>query len=190
MSPFRQRPLRPLLAALGLAVVLGGCDFSDDDDDVIVGSDIVLVRFSFDGDQYQLSADGLIASFESDEIEDASERRDVQDALAGAAGGPLRPLLAALGLAVVLGGCDFSDDDDDVIVGSDIVLVRFSFDGDQYQLSADGLIASFESDEIEDASERRDVQDALAGAADGALVLLYVDGGLVFDGGEGTWAAR
>src|SRR5690606_42019723 len=89
MSPFRQRPLRPLLAALGLAVVLGGCDFSDDDDDVIVGSDIVLVRFSFDGDQYQLSADGLIASFESDEIEDASERRDVQDALAGAAGGAL-----------------------------------------------------------------------------------------------------
>src|SRR5690606_36772564 len=102
---------------------------------------------------------------------------------------PLRPLLAALGLAVVLGGCDFSDDDDDVIVGPDVVLVRFSFDGDQYQLSADGLIASFESDAIEDASERRDVQDAVAGAADGALVLLYVDGGLVFDGGEGTWAA-
>jgi hypothetical protein len=106
---------------------------------------------------------------------------------------PRRPRLAALALAALLplAACDFSDDDDGPIVGdSDIVYVDFSFDGDEYRVSEDGLIASFESDEIDDADEREAVQDALAGANDGALVLLYVDGELVFGaGGAGTWTA-
>ena len=105
----------------------------------------------------------------------------------------MRRSLTALALVALLSlaACDLTDDDDGpIIVDSDIVYVDFSFDGDEYRLSEDGLIASFESDDIDDRDERDAIAAALSGAADGALVLLYVDGSLLFgDGGDGTWAA-
>jgi hypothetical protein len=105
---------------------------------------------------------------------------------------PLRRLLGALALAALLplAACDLTDDDGPIVGDSDIVFVDFSFDADDYVLSDDGLIASFVSSDIDDDDEREAIEDALAGAADGALVLLYVDGSLLFgSGAEGTWAA-
>lgn len=94
--------------------------------------------------------------------------------------------LAVLGLV----GCDYNDDgDDNFLDDSDAVYVDFSFDRDNYQLSENGLIASFESSDIESSAERNAVEDALLGANDGALVLLYADGELVFENGAGTWTA-
>lgn len=99
-------------------------------------------------------------------------------------------LLAVLGSVVALGGCDFGDDDDFIPdTGSEAVYVDFSFDGDEYIPSEDGRIASFESSQISDADERDAVEDALAGADEGAIVLLYADGSLLFENGEGTWTA-
>jgi len=101
----------------------------------------------------------------------------------------LRPLTVAVVLAA-LAGCDFSDDDGPIIGDSDVVYVDFSFDDDDYVLNGDGLIASFESDNLSDSGERRAIEDALAGAMEGALVLLYADGSLLYGAsGEGTWAA-
>ncbi len=100
---------------------------------------------------------------------------------------PLRTsalVLAALALAP---GCDTYDDnneDDDRIN-----VVTFSFDGDDATISDDGRIASFDTDDIASANDQTAVEDALDEADLGGVVLLYADGGLVFDGGEGTWTA-
>jgi hypothetical protein len=100
----------------------------------------------------------------------------------------LLPLLAAA--LVTSAGCDFSEDDDPIFVDSDIVYVDFSLDSDDYVLNSEGLVATFESSDIDDDDEREAVEDALAGADEGALVLLYVEGSLLFgDGAEDTWAA-
>jgi hypothetical protein len=105
---------------------------------------------------------------------------------------PSRAFLLALGLgALALGGCDLYDDDDGGFddPGLEAVYVDFALDRDDYFLSEDGLVASFESSDINDSDEREAVEDALLGADEGAIVLLYVDGSLLFENGGGTWTA-
>lgn len=104
---------------------------------------------------------------------------------------PLRLVLAAfLALPLILtSGCDIYEDDEDELDDDDIAVVEFSFDGDDASISEDDRIASFDTDDVTSSSDRAAVEDALDGADEGAVVLLYADGGLLFEGGEGTWTA-
>ena len=85
-------------------------------------------------------------------------------------------LLAAL--LPTLAACDsYYDDDDDVFVR----VVDFELDTDGYDLSGDGLTASFDTDDIQGNADQDEVEDALRLAGDGALVLLYADNELILD---------
>ena len=84
-------------------------------------------------------------------------------------------LLAALGLAVSLGACDTYYEDE----RGDVVVVDFTIDGDRYTASDDGLVASFNTDDVESAEDRDGLRIALREAGDGALVAAYVDTELV-----------
>lgn len=86
-------------------------------------------------------------------------------------------LLASLALVVSVGACDsYYDDDDD---RGDVVVVDFTIDGDGYEVSDDGLVASYDTDDIESASDRDGIAFALREAGDGALVAAYIDSELV-----------
>ena len=88
--------------------------------------------------------------------------------------------LLALAFSFSLAACDVTEvyevyeDDDEVRV------VDFSFDRDDYDLSDDGRVASFESDDVR-SSDREAIEAALATAGDGALVMLYADNALILD---------
>jgi hypothetical protein len=98
---------------------------------------------------------------------------------------PSRPLplrAAALGLAAVLAfaGCDFSDDDDDpIFTGNDVIVETFHVDGEDFDVSADDVIGSYQ----------RDVDDLTEDVADGGAVLLYAGDEILFGSPQGTWTA-
>ncbi|HEX8386128.1 MAG TPA: hypothetical protein VF576_08090 [Rubricoccaceae bacterium] len=96
---------------------------------------------------------------------------------------PTRPLLLAA-LAVSFSACDsynngyddgYYDGIDDAPTGGATV-VDFTLDRDDYEISDDTQVASFESDRIGEASDLADLRSALASAGEngGALVAAYV----------------
>ena len=102
------------------------------------------------------------------------------------------PSLLSLGLvaALALGAsaCDSYDDDDDG-PGYGVAVVDFDLDGDDFELSADGQVASFASDDIASDRARDDVREVLRNAGSGALVMLYADNSLILEGTEGSYTA-
>jgi hypothetical protein len=78
--------------------------------------------------------------------------------------------------AVTLSACDTYYDEP-----VDVYVADFSLDGDAYALSADGRVASYESDDINSSTERDAVRRALRSAGDGAVVMAYIDSELVLD---------
>ena len=104
----------------------------------------------------------------------------------------LRPALAALALSLVVTACDtdggyYTDERGDVRV------VDFRLDALNYDVSADNLTASFETDDVDSGEARDQIELSLRDASTaGALVMLYIDSELVNiqPGAEfGTWAA-
>ena len=91
-------------------------------------------------------------------------------------------------LALGVSACDTYDDDDD---GGPygVTVVDFSLDGDDFELSDDGQVASFVSDDIASDRARDDVRLALRNAGSGALVVLYADNSLILAGTEGSYTA-
>ncbi|WP_420455025.1 hypothetical protein [Rubrivirga sp.] len=110
---------------------------------------------------------------------------------------PLRSLLSAalaLGAVLTFGACDTTEyyEDDDTSLR--VFVADFSFDPDEYdppRADEDRVTASFDARDAR--VTRGNLDDALATAGDGALVMLYIDLELVsaFDGAEGntTWSA-
>ena len=100
-------------------------------------------------------------------------------------------LVAALGLTLT--ACDTYDyDDDDGGRAYGVTVVDFDIDGDDFSLSDDGQVASFETGDISSAEARDDVRRALtdAGAGGGgALVMLYADNSLILEGTDGSYTA-
>ena len=88
-------------------------------------------------------------------------------------------LLASLVLVVTTGACDSNDDYD--YYRGDVVVVDFTIDGDGYEVSDDGFVASYDTDDVELASDRDGLRDALREAGDGALVVAYIDSEVVLD---------
>ena len=91
----------------------------------------------------------------------------------------LRPLLAALGLAVVLGGCDYGDNDDIVVIGNDVIVRTFTVTGRQYEVGSDGAVGSYQ----------RDVPELTAEVAEDGAVLLYAGDEILFGTPQGSWTA-
>ena len=91
-----------------------------------------------------------------------------------------RSLLLPLSLSLFLGvaGCDAGDHDHDVI-GNDVVVVNFSFDGSDLDVNTDATVGSYQ----------RSVSAITDDIFDEGAVLLYADGELILDGGAGTWTA-
>lgn len=93
----------------------------------------------------------------------------------------LRSVLAVTALAGILAfstGCDTYQDV--VVIGNDIIVRNFSFDGGDLDVSDDGTIGSY----------HREVSELNSDIADDGAVLLYADGELLFGtGGSGTWTA-
>ncbi|MEM6325748.1 MAG: hypothetical protein AAF791_01385 [Bacteroidota bacterium] len=86
--------------------------------------------------------------------------------------------LLALAAILPLAACDtYYDDDDDTFVR----VIDFELDVDGYDVSGDGLTASYDLDDIQSRADQDDVADALRLAGDGALVLLYADNQLILD---------
>lgn len=97
-------------------------------------------------------------------------------------------LVATLGLSLT--ACDdYRDDDDDGGRAYGVTVVDFGLDGDDFSISDDGQVASFESDDIVSEGSRNDVRRALADAGSGALVMLYADNSLILEGTEGSYTA-
>jgi hypothetical protein len=91
---------------------------------------------------------------------------------------PLRA--AALGLAAfAIAGCDFSEDDDPIFTGNDVIVETFSVDGDEFDVSADDIVGSYQ----------RNVDDLTEDVADGGAVLLYAGDEILFGEPQGTWTA-
>lgn len=84
----------------------------------------------------------------------------------------LRTLALLTATVASLAACDVytEDPDDDLRVR----VVDFEFDRDDYSVSTDGTIASFESDDIASGSQRDALQAALRTAGDGAVVVAYI----------------
>lgn len=104
---------------------------------------------------------------------------------------PARALVAGLALVLAVSACDtYYDDgyDDGYNDGQTerprVRVVDFSLDGDDYRVSDDGFVASFESDDIRSQSQRNALQTALRTAGDGAVVVAYIDTDLVIDSGN------
>lgn len=101
---------------------------------------------------------------------------------------PLRlSLLAAL--VLTLGACDTNDTftDDGSL---DVFVTDLTFDAQTYDLGGDDRTATFYSGNAQTSGDA--LEDALATAGDGDLVMLYIDVELVsfVDGADnGTWAA-
>ncbi len=93
----------------------------------------------------------------------------------------LRSVYAVAALSGTLlfsAGCD--NYQDVVVIGNDIFVVNFSFDGGDLDVSDDGTIGSY----------HRSVSELNSDVADDGAVLLYGDGELLFgSGGSGTWTA-
>ena len=86
--------------------------------------------------------------------------------------------LLALALALSLTACDITEVYED---NTEVRVVDFEFDGDDYTLSDDGLVASFESDDVRSGNDRDAIESALRTAGDGALVMLYAENSLILD---------
>lgn len=86
-------------------------------------------------------------------------------------------LLASLALLLSVSACDTYYEDD----RGDVIVVDFTLDGDGYEVSDDGLVASFDTDDVELSSDRDGLRLALREAGDGALVAAYIDTELVLD---------
>ena len=103
-----------------------------------------------------------------------------------------RPALAALALSFVVAACDTDGDYYEESRG-EVRVVDFRLDALDYDVSADNLTASFESDDVDSGETRDQIERSLADASTaGALVMLYIDSELVNiqPGAEfGTWAA-
>lgn len=93
----------------------------------------------------------------------------------------LRSVFAATVFAVILvfsAGCDSYQDV--IVIGNDIIVRNFSFDGGDLDVSDDGTIGSY----------HREVLELNSDVADDGAVLLYADGELLFgSGASGTWTA-
>ena len=82
------------------------------------------------------------------------------------------------GILVLSAGCD--NYQDIVVIGNDIIVRNFSFDGSDLDVSDDGTISTY----------HREVSELNSDVADDGAVLLYADGALFFgSGGAGTWTA-
>lgn len=89
-------------------------------------------------------------------------------------------LLVGLVLAglVVTAGCDYSDSDDIVVIGNDIIVRTFDVRSSELDINADASIASYQ----------RDVPELTPDVVDDGAVLLYVDNSLFLgSGASGTW---
>jgi len=100
---------------------------------------------------------------------------------------PMRTFLTLALLALVLPACDgynlgYDDGyDDGQNDRPQVRVVDFEFDRDGYQLSTDQRTASFESDDITSNTARTALQNALATAGDGAVVMAYVESSFLID---------
>ncbi len=100
---------------------------------------------------------------------------------------PMRTFLTLALLALALPACDgynlgYDDGyDDGQNDRPQVRVVDFEFDRNGYQLSNDERTATFESDDITSNSARTALQDALATAGDGAVVVAYVESSLIFN---------
>lgn len=93
----------------------------------------------------------------------------------------LQILLVGLTLAglIITAGCDYSDNDDIVVVGNDIIVRTFDVRAGELDLNSDASIASYQ----------RDVPELTPDVVDDGAVLLYVDNSLFLgSGASGTWA--
>ncbi|WP_412070158.1 hypothetical protein [Rubrivirga sp. IMCC43871] len=88
---------------------------------------------------------------------------------------PLRLSLLALAAVVLLGACDSDPYYEDTSLR--VFVTDFHFDADDYDVSSDFFTATFDAREA--IVDRGDLDDALATAGDGALVMLYIDFELV-----------
>lgn len=99
----------------------------------------------------------------------------------------LLTLLLLVGAGLSVSACDTYDNgyDDGYTDGQSerprVRVVDFELDGDDYAVSTDGFVASFESDDIRSQSERTALEAALRTAGDGAIVVAYIDTELVID---------
>ncbi len=101
---------------------------------------------------------------------------------------PLRLSLLALAAVVLFGACDSDPYYEDTTLR--VFVSDFSFDADDYVVSDDSKTATFDARDA--FVNRGDLDDALATAGDGALVMLYIDVELVSDvdgADNGTYAA-
>ena len=91
--------------------------------------------------------------------------------------------LIALVALLPLSACDthYGDHDHDYDDGAFVRVIDFELDVDDYEVSEDGLVASYDTDDIQSNSDQDDVEDALRLAGDGALVLLYADNGFLLN---------
>lgn len=85
----------------------------------------------------------------------------------------MRPFLTLALLAVAFAACDTIEDDDEVRV------VDFTIDRDDYTVSDDRYILSYEGDDISSGTARAALRDALREAGDGALVIAYIESGIL-----------
>jgi hypothetical protein len=93
---------------------------------------------------------------------------------------PRRPLLAVLGLVAVLtaGGCDYNNDI--VVIGNDIIVRTFTVDGEDFVVSEDGRVGSYQ----------RDVPELTSDVTDSGAVLLYAGDEILFGGpNQNIWTA-
>ncbi|MDX1419404.1 MAG: hypothetical protein R3181_05505 [Rubricoccaceae bacterium] len=91
----------------------------------------------------------------------------------------LRPFSVLLLAVIALGGCDFSDNDDVVVIGNDIIVRTFTVDGDEFDVSSDGILGSYQ----------REVDALTEEVADDGAVLLYAGDEILFGSPQGTWTA-
>ncbi len=98
----------------------------------------------------------------------------------------LLSLVALAALVVSASGCDSTED-----TALNVFVVDFNFDNQDYRVSQDGRIASFDAQDAQ--VTRGDLDRALRTAGDGALVMLYINVEQVqdVDGADGnvTWSA-
>ena len=92
---------------------------------------------------------------------------------------PLRSLTTALLAAVAvfgLGACDTTDD-----TALDVFVVDFDLDTTDPAISDDGFVGSYTIDDVISGDDAADLADVLIDAGDGALVVAYIQSGVVFD---------
>ena len=101
---------------------------------------------------------------------------------------PLHALALVATLGLSLTACDtYEDDDDDGGRAYGVTVVDFTINGDDFTLSEDGQVASYETGDISSEEARDDVRRALAEAGNGALVMLYADNSLILENTDGSY---